>query len=239
MGRMKTTPVDGRAKEGGTEHEEDSSAGDDNRNVTYEKKGKRKLPPQSPAKAGKKTTSGAEPVDAQAGRKVKTKLPRKGPPLKSKRKPPADESQHGETDPGVFQGEGSDYEVASQKPKRKKVEASGTEPDEDECRRQLNLLRQAMRRLPVAMTEDIFHTSCKLPRDGLNPHRLRMDKDVKKSDVESFFGEEKGRNGFLLAERLTPALRKEVEELYCQIYQKMVCAAHVGKEFAMGWTLQT
>lgn len=45
MGRMKTTPVDGRAKEGGTEHEEDSSAGDDNRNVTYEKKGKRKLPP--------------------------------------------------------------------------------------------------------------------------------------------------------------------------------------------------
>lgn len=90
------------------------------------------------------------------------------------------------------------------------------------------------------MTEDIFHSSCKLQRDGLNPHRLRMDKDVKKSDVKSFFGdEEKGRNGFLLAKRLTPALRKEVEELYCKIYQKTICATHVGKELAMGWTLQT
>lgn len=80
MGRMKTTPVQGQTKEGGTEHEEESSAGDDNPNVTYEKKGKRKLPPESPIQAATKTASGVEAVAAQAGSKVKAKLPRKGPP---------------------------------------------------------------------------------------------------------------------------------------------------------------
>jgi len=65
------------------------------------------------------------------------------------------------------------------------------------------------------MFEDIFHTSYKLPRDGFNPHRLKIDKDVPLEDVEALFGAEKGRNGFVITERLTPALRKEVESLYC------------------------
>ena len=56
--------------------------------------------------------------------------------------------------------------------------------------------------------------------------------------MQAFFGEEKGRNGFLLTEKLAPALRKEVEGLYCQIYQKTLCSAHIGKELAMGWILQ-
>ena len=64
-----------------------------------------------------------------------------------------------------------------------------------------------------------------------------MEKDVALVDVEALFGEEKGRNGFLMVERLTPALWKEVESLYCQVYLKTQCPTHVGKELAMGWTL--
>ena len=66
-----------------------------------------------------------------------------------------------------------------------------------------------------------------------------MEKDVVLADVEALFGEEKGKNGFLITKRLIPALWKDVEPLYCQVYHKTQCPTHVGKGLAMGWTLQT
>jgi hypothetical protein len=110
---------------------------------------------------------------------------------------------------------------------------------EVECRYQLTQLNHPSKRPPTVMTEDIFSAACKLGRDGVNPHRLRMEKDVSLADVEALFGQEKGQNGFLLAERLPPSLRKEVESLYCQCYQKPHPSTHIGKELAMGWTLQS
>jgi len=88
------------------------------------------------------------------------------------------------------------------------------------------------------MFEDIFATSCQLDHDGLNPHRLHMEKDVSLAEVQALFGEEKGRNGFLIAEKLMPTLHKEVESLYYQCYRKPYGSSHVDKKLAMVWILE-
>jgi hypothetical protein len=134
----------------------------------------------------------------------------------------------------------SDDEQGNNAPaKQKKPVLPKHEYTEVECRYQLTQLNHPSKWPPTVMTEDIFSTACKLGRDGVNPHKLRMEKDVSLADVEALFGQEKDRNGFLLAERLPPSLRKEVESLYCQCYQKPHPTTHIGKELAMGWTLQS
>jgi hypothetical protein len=139
----------------------------------------------------------------------------------------------------VSQDHSDDEHENSAPTKPKKPVLPKREYTEVECRYQLTQLNHPSKRPPTVMTEDIFSAASKLGRDGVNPHRLRMEKDMSLADVEALFGQEKGRNGFLLAERLPPSLRKEVESLYCQCYQKPHPSIHIGKELAMGWTLQS
>lgn len=215
-----------------------NTATEDEGTITYDKKGKRKAPSAATASSPARGKVAAACKEAEGGNKVKGKGSRKALHPKQKSRQVSSDTESDASGNEEEEQEASE-EFRSPKLKRKKTASSAVVFDEDECRRQLNLLSQASRRPPTAMSEDIFYTSCKLTRDGLNPHRLKIDKDVPLTDVEALFGVEKGRNGFLLAEKLTPALRKEVESLYCQIYQRTQCPTHIGKELAMGWTLQT
>jgi hypothetical protein len=88
------------------------------------------------------------------------------------------------------------------------------------------------------MSAKIFAIVFQLLQEGVNTHRLKITKDISLDEVESLFGKEKARNGFSLAERLSPALKKDAEKLYCVCYQKPHAAHHVAKEFAIGFVLQ-
>jgi hypothetical protein len=89
---------------------------------------------------------------------------------------------------------------------------------EGKCHRQLAMLRTEDRRLPPTMTKDVFATVFRLSQDGVNTHKLRIAKDISLAEVEALFGKEKARNGFSVAEKLSPTLRKEAEKLYCLCY---------------------
>jgi hypothetical protein len=173
--------------------------------------------------------------------------PKTGPPLKEKQSQQLSDSEGTEASmPSMSRqvelvsgDHNNDEHGNSAVAKPKKQVLPKREYIEIECRYQLTQLNHPSKRPPTVMTEDIFAYAYKLGRDGVNPHRLRMEKDVSLSDVEALFGQEKGPNGFLLVERLPPSLRKEVESLYCQCYQKPHPSTHIGKELAMGWTLQS
>lgn len=264
MAKMKTTTTDnqGRAATSANTQTEDTvenaEAGDmDTTARRYEKKGKKRATPhqgQSTSEKGGKD-SGATAAEGGSLKKRRQQKPgasqppvsssprkKKGGPPAGKKKTAttsasADDYSESAEASGESSDDGSDHHDDLVAPAKKKKPTS--EFTEEECRRQLHLLSQPSKRPPTAMSEDIFATVCQLGRDGVNPHRLRMGKDVSKKDVEALFGVEKRRNGFLVSEKLTPALRKEVESLYCQCYQKPHPSKHVGKELAMGWTLET
>jgi hypothetical protein len=132
----------------------------------------------------------------------------------------------------------NDHNDTSIAPLQTSCEKKEREFMEAECRRQLASLRAADKRRPQAMSADIFATVFDLSREGVNIHKLKIGNDISLDEVESLFGKEKARNGFSLAERLSPALRKEAEKLYCVCYQKPYAANHVAKEFAIGFVLE-
>ena len=66
---------------------------------------------------------------------------------------------------------------------------------------------------------------------------MKIEKGNSLEEVEAVFGQEKSRNGFLLAKKLTKDMRKTVERLYYACYQKHQAPAHVAKEFAIGTVL--
>jgi len=239
IAKMKTSTADnrGHAIVGQHGNVQECTVADEGMGLTYEKKGKRwatMRPVQSDSDKG--GTAMSSPRE-DGGNKGKKKSMRITPNSKKKSRRPNSESDYKATNQGDIDDDSSDVQELSQSLKQKKVLSEKREYTAEECRRQLNLLSHPSKRSPIAMSEDIFHTSYRLPSDGTNPHRLRMEKDVPLADVEALFGEEKGQNGFLVTKRLTPALRKEVESLYYQIYQKTHASINVGKELAMGWTL--
>lgn len=242
MARMKGTGVDSRGKPPAPppQQVESSSGGDEETRITYSSKGKRKTPSARPPIHSDKAAVGGPVGGGEGGSRVTRQGGRTGPSPSKKVKRAASSSPSAGSWEGASDGEASEQqELRTPRKRKKKGSGPNGEYTEEDCRRELHKLGLPSARPPLAMSEDIFYTSCGLPRDGLNPHRLKMDKDVPLADVEALFGTDKGRNGFLISERLTPALQKEVESLYCRIYQKTQVSTHVGKELAMGWTLQT
>lgn len=108
---------------------------------------------------------------------------------------------------------------------------------ESACRKQLATLRSEDKRPPPPMTAATFASTFRLPNEGINSHKLKIGRDISKEEVEDVFGQEKSKNGFALAEKLTATQRKEAENLYCLCYQKPFAPTHVAKEFAIGFVL--
>ena len=52
------------------------------------------------------------------------------------------------------------------------------------------------------------------------------------------FGPERGRNDYSLRLKLSDEDRRELESLYCAIYQKAFAPNHMAKELAIGWIFQ-
>ena len=245
MVRMKSTGIEGQPRPPSdpprpadmAAKEEDVDK--DLRTRTYEKKGKRRLLQAEVRSASKKLRKNSGPTLGEGGSQKKRNKTKLATPLWCMSDSPGRQKVGSEAkkawEPTASEFDAEDANNASKSAEaldddsvadicvttpssKKKGSSSARKFLEEECRKQLNLLSQASKRPPTAMSEDIFATACQLGQDGLNPHRLRMEKDVSLADVEALFGEEKGRNGFLIAEKLTPTLCKEVESLYCQCY---------------------
>ncbi len=185
MAKMKSTTTDNQGRPQPTQHAcaEDSSGTDDGNAITYEKKGKRRSasrPVQSDLDKG--GLGGASAV-GEGGSNNNKKGGRTGPSPKKKHKRVASPSPSLGSSDDALDSEALEQQQKRKPAKRKKLAPIDREYMEDECRHQLNLLSHPSKCPPTAMSEDVFHTSCKLPRDGKNLHRLRMDKDVPLVDV--------------------------------------------------------
>ena len=109
MGKMKYTPVDSRGKPYSSEDVDNSSAGDVIPTVTSEKKGKRKVTPQSPVSVAKKAAPNA-PTTGEGGNKVKPRAGKQQPLPKPKIKPIVEESSKGESSDDILAHDSSEHE---------------------------------------------------------------------------------------------------------------------------------
>ncbi len=88
---------------------------------------------------------------------------------------------------------------------------------------------------PLAITFHEFRNKYKLPREGVNPHKIR-NKDVDEVEIKEVFGATKGRSGFSFIDYHDDKLLDRIKEIYPIIYGKddVPKSKLIGKEFAKG-----
>ena len=175
----------------------------------FEKKGKKNaqvdemLPHLE--KVGNESTSPCGEGSSQYKRTKKRRAPlsprghsrKAGSAMKKRGRPPPSESDAEDVDVTSLTEDRYDTDSVEDVGKRtaskvKKGSTSAKSITEEDCRKHLFALSQPSKKPPIVMKEDVFAIACNLGRDGVNPHRLRLGKDVPKADVEALFGKEMG-----------------------------------------------
>jgi hypothetical protein len=88
---------------------------------------------------------------------------------------------------------------------------------------------------PFAIAFHEFKIKYKLPRQGINPHKIK-NKDVDEAKIKEVFGAARGRSGFSFTDYHDDKSLDRIKEIYPIIYGKddVPKSKLIGKEFAKG-----
>jgi len=86
-----------------------------------------------------------------------------------------------------------------------------------------NTINQLLKNLPLdACPFNEFKDVHKLPHEGINPHRLRIGKDVLELEMVQLFGPTRGRSRYSFADVHDEKVLDRVKELYPIVYGKLI-----------------